>query len=494
MKILENLRGFIKDNKISFILFLTATLFFIFQHYHHLAWDFSAYVLNAEYLFHGGGYFEVYRAPLISFILGPLLVFGKFAEYLFIILISGFFFYSVLSLSDVLYMKYFYKYNIEKEFLRMLFVFFCFNPFVLMHGLLNGTELLAVSFFILFLVDFIKNNYSGHWLALAVLSRYNFLIFLPFLLFNKDWKKILKNMGLFVAVIFPWLLFNFIKYGNWFASILDSYYLNILSRESMTQPFQLSQLFPVFNWFIIFFVLGLATVVWKISKKHSLKSFKYEILFFIIGFFLFYDFYTTPFKIIRYTFNFFLPIAFFCVLGVSFLINKLKTKKNIKKILLIVLIVGFVLSLGFLINEEYGNYDNSIFFDVQKDIKNLGLGKCTVYSPHWVPLNYYHENSYLLTSGIGNAVSSKSLVVIFKNIETMDDYFNRENFDDYNVLLERNSYLIFGRENLTEENCNLWRGYDYPIKEDPCDVVTEKFEESSLEKPATDLCELINTS
>lgn len=498
MKPFRKLRAFIKNNPWAFAIFLIALLFFLIQHYFNLAWDFASYTLNAKYLFWGGEYFEVYRAPLISLILGPLLVFGKFAEYIFIILVSGLFFYSVINLSDTLYERYFYKYNIKKKLLRVLFVFFCFNPFVLMHGLLNGTELLGASFFILFLVYFVKNKYSGHWLALAVLSRYNFLIFLPFLLFNKNWKKILKNLGLFLLIVFPWLLFNFLKYGNWFTSILDSYHLNILSREAATQSFQLSQLLPVFNWFIPFFILGLVFVLWKIYNRYPLKSFKHEVLFFIIGLFFFYDFYSTPFKIIRYTFNMFLPIAFFCVLGITFFLNKMKNKgsvKKVKKILFIILGIGFIISLGFLINTEYENYYNhDIYLHVQQDLESLGLENCTVLSSHWVPLNYYKENTLLLESEMEEAISKGNVVVVFKGMPTMDDTFDEKDLENNPVILEREGYFIFGKENLSLKNCNLWEGHDNPMVGNSCSVVSRKFEESFLEKPSTKICNLINFS
>ncbi|MFW6283288.1 MAG: hypothetical protein ACOC1P_04525 [Minisyncoccales bacterium] len=498
MGLLQQTKNFIKENKICFGLFLIATLFFILQHYFDLAWDFASYVLNAKYLFWGGSYFEVYRAPLISLILGPLLVFGKFAEYLFILLISGLFFYSVINLSDALYLRYFHKYRVKKEFLRILFVFFCLNPFVLIHGLLTGTELLGISFFILFLVSFIKGKISGHWLALAVLSRYNFLIFLPFLFFNKDWKKILKNIGLFIAFLFPWLLFNFLKYGNWFTSILDSYHLNVLSRESLTEAFQLSQLLPVFNWFIIFFVLGMAVVIWKIFKKYPLKSFKYEILFLVIGLLFFYDFYTTPYKIIRYTFNLFLPIAFFCVLGIAFFSNKIKKRENlekIKNILMITLILGFTISLIFLVNIGKNNYySHDIYLNAQNDLKDLGLENCTVLSPHWAPLNYYNENSVLLASEMEEAISERNVIVIFKGMSTKDDTFDHDDLENYPIILEKGNYYIFGKENLSQKNCNAWEGYDSPMVRNSCDVVSEKFKGSFLEETATKTCNLINFS
>jgi len=78
-EIIEKTKIFIKENFLLASLFILSTLFFLIQHYFIFSWDFAAYLMNAKYLFYGGEYFEVYRAPIISLILGPLLIFCKFA-------------------------------------------------------------------------------------------------------------------------------------------------------------------------------------------------------------------------------------------------------------------------------------------------------------------------------------------------------------------------------------------------------------------------------
>jgi len=115
MKLLNKLKNFILGNLVLFLLFVFSTIFFLIQHYFYLGWDFSAYVLNAEHFFYSGLYFEVYRAPLISLILGLFLFLGKFSESIYILIVSILFLFSTLKLSDSLYQKYFYKYRIKKE-------------------------------------------------------------------------------------------------------------------------------------------------------------------------------------------------------------------------------------------------------------------------------------------------------------------------------------------------------------------------------------------
>ena len=82
-------KDFIKENKFLIVLFILSTSFFILQHYHSTSWDFMVYVLNAEYWKGESSYFELMRAPMISF---TIMIFSPLgwviAEYLFIIFVS----------------------------------------------------------------------------------------------------------------------------------------------------------------------------------------------------------------------------------------------------------------------------------------------------------------------------------------------------------------------------------------------------------------------
>ncbi|MEM4331075.1 MAG: hypothetical protein QW273_03655, partial [Candidatus Pacearchaeota archaeon] len=255
---IEKIKDFINKNKLLLICFFLVTIFFCWQNYWQRGWDFSVYVLNGKYLFYNGEYFEVYRPPLAPFLLGIFWFFGEIGNFFYIIFVSSLFLISSIILSDFLFKEYFKKYNLKKEEIRFLFYLLILNPFTLYYSLIEGTELLALSFFILFTFSFLSKRVSGHFLALSFLSRYNFLIFFPFLFFSKDIKRILKNLVAFFSVIFPWLFFNYLKYGNWFASILDSYYLNIYRRVDISQSFDFFSLLKVSNFYSIFLVLGIS--------------------------------------------------------------------------------------------------------------------------------------------------------------------------------------------------------------------------------------------
>ena len=97
-KIINKIKTFFLENPLVTALFVLSTLFFLVQHYFDFGWDFAAYIINAKYLFYGGNYYEVYRAPLISVIMAPLLPLGKASQYLYVFLVSSLFLYSTKKL------------------------------------------------------------------------------------------------------------------------------------------------------------------------------------------------------------------------------------------------------------------------------------------------------------------------------------------------------------------------------------------------------------
>lgn len=165
---MRNFKNFLlqKANKLNIVLFF-ATAFFLLGHFLYQGWDFSAYVLNAQYMFSDGNYFELYRAPLTSVLLGVFSFLGwKGAEYTYILFCSILFFFSSILLTRNLKLDEFY------------FYLFSVNGFVLLFGLIEGTELLALALLELFLVFLIKNKwYAGAFLGLVCLTRYPLVVF-----------------------------------------------------------------------------------------------------------------------------------------------------------------------------------------------------------------------------------------------------------------------------------------------------------------------------
>ena len=494
MKLINKIKNFFFKNPLITTLFIFSTVFFLIQHYFDFSWDFAAYLINAKYFFYGGNYFEVYRAPMISLILGPLLLFGKIASYIYILLVSSLFLYSTKKLSDALYEKYFYKFNIKKKTILFLFYFFSLNFFVLTFGLVVGTELLALSFFQLFLAYFILNKNSGHFLAFAFLSRYNFFVFIPFLFFNRNLKKILKNLGLFFIITFPWLLFNKMRWGNFFTSIADAFYLNIFSRLDRIEPFNFLSLLHVTNWFLPLFIIGLLVPIILLirSKNWKISSYKYEILFIILFLLFLYDVYTIPFKVTRYMFNMTLPITFFSTLGVIFIIKNLQ-KKFLKNSFTIILMTGFFISIIILSQQSFKIDDSDkMYLEAAKEIKNLGLSKCQILSPHWVPVNYYVGNVRYFPYTIKEGLRQKEIILLFYKYPTMDDQFNQDELNNYPQLIKTETYMIITNGNTTTENCIQSQGYSTPMVPEACRALSKKFHSKLTSELFLKICRIIN--
>ena len=497
MKIKEG----IKNNFLIIILFIISTSFFIFQHYNMLSWDFSSYVLNAKYLFYNGTYFEVYRAPMASFILGFFLLFKSISEYLYIIFVSSLFFYANIKLSTILFEKYFSKSienrenikNENKQLIIFVFYFFSLSYFVLLFGTQVGTELLGLAFFELFLAYFLNNKVSGHFLALAFLSRYNFMLFLPFLLLNKDYKKILKNILAFILVISPWLIFNYLTFGNFFTSIIDSYALNVFNRQDVAQQFRFISLLKPINWFLPLFLIGIFYSLMKIIKNRNklIYNDKEDWLFFAVFLLIIYDFYSTPFKINRYLFNLSLPIAFFSLSGTIFLRKMFKIPSKI--IIIIFLIIFLFTSYGLYLNYKNLRPEYNKFYDAAKDIKELNIENCLILSPHWVLITYFTENVYPLgLNNLNESINRNEIILIFYKDTTIDDMFNINDIDKLPQILKTNNYVFLGKKGISNETCSKKYVYNPPYVKNHCEIISTKFKKIGFDKLALKSCNLIN--
>jgi len=494
MKLINKIKSFFIENPLVTPLFLASTLFFLIQHYFDFGWDFAAYIINAKYLFYGGNYYEVYRAPLISIIMAPLLLLGRASQYLYVFLVSSLFLFSVNKLSNALHEKYFAKFKITKKTTLFLFYFFSLNFFILTFAFMAGTELLALSLFQLFLAYFILNKNSGHWLALAFLSRYNFFVFVPFLFFNKSIKQIGKNLGLFFIVTFPWLLFNKIRWGNFFTSIADAFYLNVFSRLDRVQAFNFSSLLQVTNWFLPFLIIGLLVPIVLLirSKDWKISSYKYELLFLAVFLFFFYDIYSIPFKIVRYMFNMSLPIAFFSTLGTIFIIKNIR-KKTLQKIFTTILLIGFFISLSITSNYSFVmDESDKMYGSAAWSIETLGLTDCQILSPHWVPVNYYTGNVRFMPYTIQEGLERNEIILIFHQYPTMDDKFTLEELNDYPQLRKTETHIILANENITSENCIKTKGYSTPMVAEACEILSKKFHSEFASNAFLKTCRTIN--
>jgi hypothetical protein len=492
---------FLKENKLFLIFFLISTIFFIYQHNINLSWDFNTYILNGQYWFSDGTYFEPFRPPLMPFLLGLFSIFGwKISEFIFIFFASALFAYSSFRLSKSL------KFN------PLLFYAISLNPFLLFTGLINGTELLSLAFLELCIAFIIENkSSSGIFLGLSALSRYTGFALFPILFFQSKIKKIIKSIIFFTILISPWFIYNYYKFGNFFTSIADQYANNILYRGYLYQPIDFSILLEVQNILLPFFIIGLMIVFYKIfkqiknSKNFNLKSFfssilklKTDIIMIFLIIYSIYSFIKLPIKNPRYLFNILLPTFYFSYIGLSFLIKKIKNNKKSFILASITVFIAGLLILSIQFPEKEYEPSEKYYPAINK-IKELNLSNCLIISNSWVMLNYLglHSEPIMRFELLEKDLLQGKKAIIFKEKSDID-------FNQKEHLIEE-KYIIYDSKNfmiLSSEKCKIPRKFEesyleqldkvffemhnYNINYNPCFIL---FMNNSL---AEKTCNLIN--
>jgi hypothetical protein len=508
----EKIKEFILENKFILLLFFISTIFFIWQNINSFSWDFQSFVLNANYLYSNGNYFELLRPPLPSLLLYLFSFAGWFmSEILFVIFVNFLFFYGIYKLST--------KLNINNNlFYTLNFTFIFFS-----YAIINGTELLSIALFILFLVFLIDNSiFAGLFIALASLTRYSFLPYSIFLLWQNSFKKIIKSLILFGVILSPWFIYNYIFSGNFFTSIADQYANNILFRWYLMKPFDYVDFLIVVNILIIPFIIGLLIEVFSKNTKQfliylksqsinlikikkikkmkinfDLKKIKVTFLMFLLFILSLKSYNDVPLKHIRYLFSIILPLAYFSTIGFDHLLSKL-SKINFKKYLLnlswyklgvlLLCILIFSLNLFVVIKFHYNdNYLEKEMLDAKEILIEYNLLNCQVKSNAWVPLNYVGIDSHFLTRSKTTDINSGNVVLYFNYARDPEDNF--EEFDEIKKFIlynDSNMYLFSNGVCLEKSDCDTTylqglKEYKelYEVDEfniNPCYILFNKFD------------------
>lgn len=351
--IFDDLEG-LKDRRLLLGYFVVVTLLMIYQHSQGWAWDFSVYSLNGQYLFHEQVYMEWKRPPLLPTVLGVLqfLFSMKLSEYVFIVLNSVFFLFSSLKFSKV--------YDMNPLYLYVLVM----SPFAVFYGALEGTELLFLSFLTLMLAE-IHRPRAGAWFGLAFLTRYTGALFVLLILFQKNIKKIVKTLFISGLIVLPWLIFNYIVLGHPFASIVDSYALDVVER-GLTTPFKPEDLFLMTGFGIPFALLYIKEMDFDVAD--ALMIFTSLI---IVSRQL-----TTKVKVRRYLYDLSLPVAFLAVKG----LNLLENPERVFYIFMGIYLIGG----GLLIADSHNSLANPNQFEEASE----EVGFCKSVSNRWPMLSY----------------------------------------------------------------------------------------------------------
>lgn len=486
LKMIETLLKFIKKNKIILILFITSTVFFIFQHANSISWDFCSYVLNAKYLFSQGTYFELLRPPLAPLIIGLFGVFGwRAAEFIFIIFTSILFCYSSNKFAKTV--------NLSPT----AFYALSLNTYLLLNGLINGTELLALAFLELFVSYLIENkSKSGLFLGLSALSRYTGLALVPLLVFHLKIKNIFKSLIWFGATVSGWFVYNLIKTGNFFTSVADQYANNILYRQYLMQPVNWNHFIEVQQVLIPFFIIGVIIVLYKIirgaivEKIKSLRDIlkyvdkiKAELIMIILLAYFCISYIQTPIKSSRYLFSFMLPTIYFSVIGINYILSKIKGNKNMLKTIILIIIVINVVTLIITTNKlEYES--TPIYESAITQLDELNLSQCETSSNSWVMLSYLGQHSIpaLQKELVNKSIENNQTIILFNHVKE-PTYVDDKNFlKTLPILYKNDRYVIisnghckkiskFDKTYLRLKAEGIYELANYHININPCHII-----------------------
>jgi len=355
----EGLEQFILQNKALTGYWIILTGILLYQHSLGWNWDFLVYLMNGEYIFHGGHFMEWLRPPIASVIMGSLqFIFSRpVSGYIYIFTVSMFFLYAAKRFS-------------ESEGLDLLvFAVLISTPAFIAFSTREGTEMLSLAFIMLFLTD-LNGKKSGLWLGLSIFTRWTHAIMAPILLLQKNRKKILKTGLIASAVSLPWIIYSYSTTGDILASPVSFIALNVLLRGESSPP-QLVH-FAVITVPAIL-VLSLAVKDCVREKMTSLvkeNRISWAIIYITGATGLIY--FLSDITHLRYLYPLVLPVAFF---GTKIL-KDLETEKLIYGFMAMNLVFGlsFATSTGFESSRPYQDASENI--------------ECMVESDSWVPLNY----------------------------------------------------------------------------------------------------------
>ena len=415
----EQIHSWLKKNYSILILFILSTAFWIYQSAKFWVWDFSSYLLNAQYWFSDGIYLEITRAPLTSIMLGLLHFIStwEFVSYLYIIVVSAIFAFSSVKLAEALKLKH-----------KELFYALELTPFVLLVGMFAGTELLTLALLQLG-VAYLSKVKSGLFLGLAGLARYTSLVYGALLLLKR--KNLLLKIGAFAIPVGLWLLYNYIAYGNPLQSIYTAGVINITSRGYDFASIG-SNFIVVLGIYLPFVILGL----WLARKYNK------EILTLVLAFtgLTVLSYLLIPHIEARYLFNLAMPVAFF-----SYLVFSKLSKGKLKAIILVaIVLVNFGLAFWFLpVTVGMPQSELDQFTDVGDKLE------CACASNQWVVFNSLGiacEPSPFIEESFDRYVDQGYRIVIFDRGE-VPVY----NYTQDMVLESTTEYTVYGNSTLCKE-------------------------------------------
>ncbi len=353
----------------------TSIILFFFQFNLLTNWDMLVRILNANYLFHGGYYFEPARAVLESFLIGVFSFFmGNYAVYGFMALSTVVFFLSAWRLSAAFGLD------------SLLFLTVLMNPYVLLYGMSNGSELLILAFLMLYVAAIKTKSYlAGLFFGLAFMSKYYAVYFLPLMVFlvERDVIQSIKRLGInlltLFAVLLPYFVFNLVYFGNLLYGLALSYLNNGIEAGS---PQFLS---AGFIELAVPAVILAGALLFR--RKLVLPRLRPALILSVAFAASIYLYYASGALSIPASnaYRFFLPAMLFSLISVSMFLEK----KTV--VWLIVLpLVSFPIAFLAVSSQAQTAPLPGYFSNAVSDFASVyNTTNCTVYSNDWVELDYY---------------------------------------------------------------------------------------------------------
>lgn len=347
--------------------------------------------------------------------------------------------YALLLLSLLLFSSFFVakQMNINPLIVCSLIL----GPYVLRHTFVyNSTEMLSIGVCLIALGFMARrSSLSGLFLGIAGVSKYTNLILLPLLLLliDKDNTEI-KAAALFLIATLPWLVFNFIVYGN----PLYSYYLNIAALSNNAQNLiSFPYLFAEVAWYPIIVIaivllllarkmgvpnkLGINDLIAKVkaAENYNHIAVTFFVILAIIGFFFVYNTVGIP---IRFGYLAYAGLAVFGGLllesrGISNAEAHLKSGlvKLGAAMPFALFSVTLVLLCYMYLNSSqngfnwsgYRGSNNPDFHLSLSALQSHNLSGCSIVSNAWPYMNYYNVLSY--SSDACNLTTIRYPIVIF---------------------------------------------------------------------------------
>ncbi len=479
--------AWVTENRALLSAFTLTTAFNLIQHSYGVHWDFAAYLLTGRAYLGKSIYAESSRAPLPSLLFGISSLLGQAGEYLSILFICTLFLYASVRLSDLLHERLLFPFNLSVS--RLVFYVLLASPSVLKYGTEQGSELFSLAVFMLFLVRWFNGKANGHWFALTVLTRYNFILFLPLLFFQSNLKKIILSLLSFIIVCTPWLLFCYYAFGHPLQSIVGLSGAAMVLQEYLRVPLRPSHVVECIGVQMPLCLLGILTALRNgISRKR--KEVGIPIFFLLLAAASLHQYVQIPQKMGRYLINLALPSAVFSAIGMAQLRRSrwriFHSPNALGALLMICLSLNFLYSIS-----EFGSNSKTteLYRSSVRDVLELGIGNCAVASMHWVPIAYYLGHAEPIVPSFSEKIAEGRAVIIFPSMQTVDDKGSLDDFGSATLLKRTEGYSIYGKEGFSASNCAKAQAFTLKLIPDICLFLSERFTRKSVAKAVFDSCE-----